>query len=57
MPKQTCLVARTGRSWQPEADAVVIGCRRRTPVGKVVFGSVAQEVIRRGECPIVVAAN
>lgn len=38
-----------------DADAVVIGCRRRTPVGKVVFGSVAQEVIRRADCPITVA--
>ena len=38
-----------------DADAVAIGCRRRTPVGKVVFGSVAQEVIRRAACPIVVA--
>ena len=38
-----------------DVDAVAIGCRRRTPVGKVVFGSVAQEVIRRSECPILVA--
>ena len=38
-----------------DADAIVIGSRRRTPVGKVVFGSVAQEVIRRSACPIVVA--
>ena len=38
-----------------DVDAVAIGCRRRTPVGKVVFGSVAQEVIRRSDCPILVA--
>lgn len=38
-------------------DAVAIGCRRRTPVGKVVFGSVAQEVIRRADCPVLVASR
>lgn len=37
------------------ADGIVVGCRRQTPVGKVVFGSVAQEVIRRADCPITVA--
>lgn len=38
-------------------DGVAIGCRRRTPVGKVVFGSVAQEVIRRADCPVLVSSR
>lgn len=39
------------------ADAVVVGCRRRPPVGTVAFDSVAREVIRQAERPIVVASQ
>jgi nucleotide-binding universal stress UspA family protein len=37
-----------------EADAalVVVGVRRRTPMGKVLLGSVAQRVILDAECPV-----
>ncbi len=35
------------------ADAIVIGVRRRTPVGKLIMGSVAQRVIIDAECPVI----
>ena len=35
------------------ADAVVIGIRHRTPVGKLIMGSVAQRVIIDATCPVV----
>jgi nucleotide-binding universal stress UspA family protein len=35
------------------ADAIVIGIRHRTPVGKLIMGSVAQRIIIDAPCPVV----
>ena len=35
------------------ADAIVIGIRHRTPVGKLIMGSVAQRIIIDAACPVV----
>jgi nucleotide-binding universal stress UspA family protein len=36
-----------------DADAIVIGIRHRTPVGKLLLGSVAQRVIIDAKCPVI----
>ena len=36
-----------------DPDLVVVGVRRRTPVGKMLLGSVAQRVILDARCPVV----
>ncbi len=38
---------------ESDASAIVIGLRRRTKVGKILFGSIAQSVLLEARCPVV----
>ena len=37
---------------ETDASLVVVGIRHRTPVGKMLMGSVAQKVILEARCPV-----
>ena len=41
---------RTGS--EQDVDMLVIGIRRRSPVGKLLLGSNAQDIILHAECPV-----
>ncbi len=39
-------------SYEDHIDLLVIGLRRRSPVGKLVMGSVSQRVLLDAQCPV-----
>jgi nucleotide-binding universal stress UspA family protein len=47
-PADDVLVAAT----QTSAEVIVIGLRRRTPVGKLLLGSNAQRILLDAQCPV-----
>ncbi len=42
---------------ETDADLVVVGGRKRSPTGKAVFGSTAQEVMLESPCPVTFVRN
>lgn len=39
-------------SYEADVDLIVLGVKRRSPVGKLLVGSIAQRVLLDGSCPV-----
>jgi nucleotide-binding universal stress UspA family protein len=46
-----------GLAAEHDADQIVMGSRKRSPTGKVIFGSVAQQVLLESSVPVTVVSQ
>ena len=46
-----------GQAEEREPDTIAVGGRKRSPAGKVLFGSVTMDVLRNTDIPVVVAGE
>ncbi len=56
-PSPSAAEAVLGRTRGVKAEMLVIGARRRSPVGKALLGSVAQTIILQADVPVLVVKS